>query len=66
MRQPYCRRAIDLDPAYACAYYGRGVANKKLGNTQEAIADFERFLELSDDAYWQEQAEQQLATLRNE
>jgi hypothetical protein len=37
-----------------------------MGRTEQAIADFERFLELSTDPYWRQQAEQQLRELRGE
>jgi tetratricopeptide (TPR) repeat protein len=47
-------------------FLGRGIVHRELGNTEAAIADFERVLELSDDSYWREQAEQHLAELRAE
>jgi tetratricopeptide (TPR) repeat protein len=53
-------RAIALDPEFAGAYHNRGVAYRLMDNRDAAIADFERVLELSDDPYWREQAEQHL------
>lgn len=32
--------AIGIDPKFGHAYYNRGVANKKLGNSQKASQDF--------------------------
>jgi tetratricopeptide (TPR) repeat protein len=40
-------RAIELDPKYAIAYYGRGfLAVEKLQDLQGALADFNRAIEL--------------------
>jgi regulator of sirC expression with transglutaminase-like and TPR domain len=38
---------IGVDPNYALAYYGRGVAYSQQGSHPQVIADLERFLELS-------------------
>jgi tetratricopeptide (TPR) repeat protein len=45
------------------AYYNRGDAYKQKGEKEKAIADFEKFLELSDDPNWRQQAEEQLKAL---
>jgi tetratricopeptide (TPR) repeat protein len=37
-------RASELDPDYAETFFNRGYAYKVLGRTEQAIADFERFL----------------------
>ena len=42
--------AINLDPNYADAYYGRGLAYGQLGRVDEAIADLARASELGVDA----------------
>ena len=59
-------KAIELMPDLAEAYYNRGVARKMKGEKEEAIRDFERFLELSEDEYWRECAEKQLKELRGQ
>ncbi|NJO07290.1 MAG: tetratricopeptide repeat protein [Chloroflexaceae bacterium] len=62
-------RAIELGYSIAAttaAYYNRGFLYKRQGRAEAAIADFERFLELNDNSYWRERAEQQLAELRNQ
>jgi tetratricopeptide (TPR) repeat protein len=39
-------RAIELDPAYACAYYSRGNMYLNSGQPEEAVADFSRYLQM--------------------
>ena len=56
-------QVIVLDPNYANAFYVRGLVYIQRGKEEKAAADFIRFLELSDDPYWQQQAEEQLQTL---
>lgn len=58
-------RAIELGPdlAEAYPYYGRGLVHKMRGEKEKAIRDFERFLELSEDDYWREEAEKHLREL---
>jgi tetratricopeptide (TPR) repeat protein len=56
-------QAIKVKPNYANPYYGRGVAYAQKGDKEKAIADFKRFLELSKDPYWRQQAEEQLREL---
>jgi regulator of sirC expression with transglutaminase-like and TPR domain len=46
------------------AFLGRGFAYVQKGEDDKAIADFNRFLELNDDPYWQQQAEEQLQMLQ--
>jgi tetratricopeptide (TPR) repeat protein len=59
-------KAIKLEPDYADAYYNRGLAHKMRGEKDEAIRDFERVLELSEDEYWRNEAEEQLRELRRQ
>ncbi len=44
-------KAIQIDPQYAKAYYGRGLAYKFLGNSKKAIDDFRKFLTIGNDAH---------------
>jgi tetratricopeptide (TPR) repeat protein len=41
-----CDRAIGLNPNYANAYMGRGIARAKLGDKQSAKADFDQALKI--------------------
>jgi len=41
-------RAVELNPDLAQPYYGLGVANQLLGNSEAAIEAFEKFLEIDD------------------
>ena len=41
--------AIEADPTYANAFYNRGATYRRLNRKEEAIADFQRYLALSDD-----------------
>jgi len=47
------RQAIALNPDYPESYFGRGYAYKLLGETSQAVADFERFLSL--EKHWNEE-----------
>ena len=38
-------RALDLSPAFADSWHGRGEARRRTGDIEGAIADLERFLE---------------------
>jgi tetratricopeptide (TPR) repeat protein len=57
-------QAIQLQPNYAKAYYNRGIAYEQTGHEEKAVADFRKVLELGDDPYWRQQAEEQLKALR--
>ncbi len=56
---------IALDPGLASAYNNRGFAHYSKGDYDQAIADFERAIELSDDASLTQEAEQALEELRS-
>lgn len=43
----YFTLAIETNPNFAMAFYGRGVALRSLGMTREADADFRRSVEIS-------------------
>lgn len=45
--------AIELDPNYPESYFNRGYARKLMGDTDQAVADFETFL--SFDSHWNEE-----------
>lgn len=47
----------ELEPNYTNAYYDRGFAYMRNGEKEKAIADFNIFLELSNDPYWRQQAQ---------
>jgi tetratricopeptide (TPR) repeat protein len=56
-------KAIELQPDYVDPYYNRGDTYVKKGEKEKAIADFNKFLELSNDPYWRQRAEEQLKVL---
>ena len=56
-------KAIELDPSLAEAYGNRAWAYKKQGKKAEAIADFEKFITLTDNPQWIEMARQQIEEL---
>ncbi|MDH4136502.1 MAG: tetratricopeptide repeat protein, partial [Anaerolineae bacterium] len=56
-------QAIQLRPDVAEAYYYRGKAHAQKGDKEKAIADLNKFLELSDDPDWRQQAEEHLKAL---
>src|SRR5262249_58514753 len=43
----YFRRALAKDPSYYRAYHNLGLANYKLGHTEQAEEDFQKSIELS-------------------
>ena len=55
--------AIRLNPEYAKAYYNRGQAYKDQGKKAEAIADFQKFITLTDNPQWIETATQNIDEL---
>jgi tetratricopeptide (TPR) repeat protein len=59
-------RAIVLDPEYTDVYLARGILHQQLGNTGQAIADYERFLDLSNELNLRAFVEEQLTQLRGE
>jgi len=57
-------KALELDPNLAQAYYNRGRAYQALGDREKAIADFQKVLEISQDADLRQRAQQHLDELR--
>lgn len=47
----YFRRALAMDPGYYRAYHNLGLANYQLGDTEQAEADFQKSIELSNGGY---------------
>lgn len=44
-----CEKALQLDPRYAQAYYGKGLALSKLERYEEALLAYERAIQLDPD-----------------
>ena len=61
-----CNKAIDLDPNLIVAYINRGWAHYKKGRKNEAIADLEKLITLSDDPEAIEVIEQQIEELKEQ
>ncbi|MGC9347038.1 MAG: tetratricopeptide repeat protein [Anaerolineae bacterium] len=56
--------AHDLDPSLTEAQFNRGIAHQQLREYQEAIRDFEAYLDEGDHPYWREYAESMIRELR--
>jgi tetratricopeptide (TPR) repeat protein len=56
-------RAIALDAQYADPYYNRGRAHKDRGETEQAVDDLRKYLELGTDPHWRDQAQKHLKEL---
>ncbi len=61
-------RALELTPDLADAYLNRGLARVygQVGVRADAIADFERYLEVGRKGYWRIEAQNQLMRLRGQ
>ncbi len=59
-------RVIELRPTRAEAWLNRAVAHQMLGNTTSAIADYEHYLAVGQDAEWRAISQRQLRHLRSE
>jgi tetratricopeptide (TPR) repeat protein len=57
-------RVLELDPDWAEAYFNRAMAHQLSRNIEQAVADFERYLEEGSDEFWLDSAERQLADLQ--
>lgn len=59
-------RALELNPKLANAYLNRGLSRVygRLGTSDEAIADFEHYLELGRNGYWRIEASNQIMRLK--
>ncbi len=58
-------RAIELDPNFAWAYFGQGMAYRAQDKNAEAIAALEKYIELSQDPSLTQLAQQLLEELRS-
>ena len=59
----YLNQSVQLDPNNDMTYYWRGVAFNASGETEQAIADFQKCLTLNPDANTRQQAETHLQEL---
>ena len=59
-------QSIVLSPEWPEPYLRRGLIRRFHGNPHDAIADLERYLELSGESPWRDEAERQIAALRAE
>jgi len=57
---------LELAPSRVEAYFNRGLAYKMNQEADQAIADFERYLDVGRDDFWLDAARRQLAELREE
>jgi predicted Zn-dependent protease len=58
------QQALKLDNPFAASHRGLGMLYEKLGRTNEAISEYEKYLELSPAAIDRERIQRRLATLR--
>ena len=58
-------RAISLDPNNVDAFYNRGLLRIKLNDQQEALADFENVIALTNDKELKEYASEWITELKN-
>ena len=58
-----CDKAIESDPNYATTYFNRAAAYNLQGKKAEAIADYEKFITLTDNPESIEEAKQQIEEL---
>ena len=56
-------QVLELDPAWAEAIFNRALAYKMNMQYEDAIADFERYLEEGTDEFWLDSTRRQLAEL---
>ena len=56
-------RVLELDPGWAEAIFNRALAYKMNMQYEDAIADFERYLEEGSDQFWLESSQRQLDEL---
>jgi len=59
----YLNQSVQLDPNNAYAYYYRGMTYQSLGETERAIADFQKCLTLNPDADTRQEVETYLQGL---
>ena len=49
MENPF-KKAVEIDPTYSYAYFALGIAYETQGNIQEAINNYQAFLQYSNDS----------------
>ena len=59
-------RAIELYPEWPDPYLQRGLFQRFHGDPRAAIADLQRYIDLGGEAPWRDEAERQIATLRDD
>ncbi|HEU5098668.1 MAG TPA: tetratricopeptide repeat protein [Roseiflexaceae bacterium] len=59
-------RAIELDPQWPEPYLQRGLFQRFHGDSRAALADLQRYVELSDDPFWRGEAERQIGMIHGE
>jgi regulator of sirC expression with transglutaminase-like and TPR domain len=59
-------RVIELSPEWPEPYLQRGLTQRFHGDPRAAVGDLERYLELGGMPVWREEAERQLAMLRED
>jgi tetratricopeptide (TPR) repeat protein len=52
----HLQRAVAVDPAYADAIYNLAALDYEMGNLDEAVAGWRRYLELDDSSDWARRA----------
>ena len=60
------KKAVEADPNYADAYFYRGVLFYTQGPREQALADFERYLELAPDGEHAEEAAKYIENIKVE
>ena len=58
-------KVIAIDPEYAYAYYALGMAYEKENNNSEAIVNYEKFMNLSNDENLKSQVKAQIDYLKS-
>jgi tetratricopeptide (TPR) repeat protein len=57
-------QVLELDANWAEAYFNRAMAHRLALDIDQAVADFERYLDKGSDEFWLDSAKRQLADLR--
>jgi tetratricopeptide (TPR) repeat protein len=58
-------KVIEMNHSRAEVFFNRGIAYKLRGDYARAVADFNRYLEIGQDAFWRGAAERQLVEIRD-
>ena len=57
-------RVLEMEPGRSEAVFARAMARQMMGETEAALADFERYLESGDDPMWQAICRRQIAIIQ--